>query len=221
MRRIVAATIVLMAALGLIFVWKATVIAADTPVVVLGTDPIILLLPQSPSVERVTSDLIGELDAVAAGDPDIRVSDALKRIAADVELLRAVAIAPVDMFDNREAAAMATPVYDIMLDPKRVVVTVMTIELVPGFGSTAASREHENGHALINLAVARRCAAKALADSVNEGRHGNALIDGIITLLGDSSAPVHALYHEYADHAQYGQHVRFARQALDEITGCG
>jgi len=221
MRRIVAATIVLMAVLGLILVWNATVIAADTPVVVLGTDPIILPLPQSPSVERVTSDLIGELDALAAGDPDIRVGDALRRVAADLELLRAVATAPVDMFDSREAAATATPVYDITLDPERVVITVMTIELVPGFGSTAASREHEDGHVLINLNIARRCAADALATSVNDGRQGNALIDGIINHLVDSSAPVHALYHEYADHAQYGQHVRFARQALDEVTGCG
>jgi hypothetical protein len=221
MRRIVAATIVLMAALGLIFVWKATIIAADTPVVVLGTDPIILRLPQSPSVERVTSDLIGELDGVAAADPDIRVSDALRRIAADLELLSAVATAPVDMFDSREAAATATPVYDITLDPERVVITVMTIELVPGFGSTADSREHEDGHALINLAIARRCAADALADSVHDGRQGTALIDGIIDRLVDSSAPVHAMYHEYAEHARYGQHVRFARQALDEATGCG
>ncbi len=220
MCRIVAATIVLMAALGLIFVWKGTAIAADTPVVVLGTEPIILRLPQSSSVERVTSDLVGELDAVASRESDIRVTDALQRIAADVELLRAVATAPVDMFDNRKAAATATPLYDIMLDPEMVVVTVATIELVPGFGSTATSREHADGHALINLAVARRCAADALAASVNDRRQGAALIDGIITHLVDSSAPVHALYHQYADHAQYGQHVRFARQAIDEVTGC-
>ncbi len=221
MRRFVATTIVLMAALGLFSVWNATVIAADTPVVVLGADPIILRLPKSPSVERVTSDLIGELDALAARESDIRVSDALERIGADIELLRAVATTPVDMFDNGEAAATATPVYDVMLDPERVVVTVATVELVPGFGSTAASREHEDGHALINLSIARGCAADALATSVNNGRQGAALINSVITYLVDASAPVHALYHQYVDYAQYGQHVRFARQALDEITGCG
>ncbi|MEA2000929.1 MAG: hypothetical protein U9N84_03455 [Actinomycetota bacterium] len=215
------ATIVLIAALVLLSAWNASVIVADTPVVVLGTDRIVLLLPQSPSVERVTSDLIGELDVLAGRESDIRVSDALQRIATDIDLLHAVAQAPVDMFDNRKAAATATPVYDVMLDPERVVVVVATVELVPGFGSTAASREHEDGHAMINLDVAERCAADALATSIDNGRQGSALIDGVITYLVDSGVPVHARYHQYVEHAQYGQHVRFAQQALDEIAGCG
>ena len=124
------------------------------------------------------------------------------------------------MFDSGRAAATATAIYDVQLDPEIVTIVIATVELVPGYGSTASSREHEDGHALINRRVAQRCAAEALSESVRAGYRGTGLIGSIITQLSAAGDPVHARYHEYVDRAQYGQHIRAAERALTEITGC-
>ena len=131
-----------------------------------------------------------------------------------------VATSPVEMFDNGQAAATATAVYDIQLNRDQVILVVVTVELVPGFGSTAASREHEDGHSLINRDTADRCAAQALRISVEAGFRGDRLIDSIVAELSAANEPVHARYHEDAENARYGQHIRLAEKALDDVTGC-
>lgn len=195
-------------------------VTADTPVSVLAADRIVLSLPVSPSIERIVTDLRSELAAMSESETDPRIAAALDRIGGDDELLRLVAESPAEKFDNGEAVATATPLYDVRLGEERVVVTVVTIELVPGYGSTAASRDHEDGHALINEKVAKRCSRDALRTAVESGYQGQSLINYMITLLYESADPVHTKYHTYVARAGYGQHIRYAEQALTDVTGC-
>jgi hypothetical protein len=195
-------------------------IAADTPVAVLPAADVVLLLPVSPSVDRITADLSQQLNEQAAMATDDRLRVALERAAADPDLLTRVATTPVEMFEGGEAAATATAVFDVELDPAEVTIVVATVELVPGYGNTAASRDHEDGHALINRTVAIRCAGSALAASVSSGRQGKALIDGIIGYISSASYPVHDAYHDLAAGATYGQHLAHAQRALAQVTAC-
>ena len=220
MRSLIVGVIGVAAAFVVLLALSSGRIAADTPVSVLASDEIILHLPVSPSVERIVADLHLELRDVARTATDPRVEAALLRIDADTDLLRQIATGPVHMFDNGEAAATATAVYDIQLDAERVTVTVATVELVPAYGSTARSREHEDGHALINEKVTRRCAGAALRSGVEAGFQGDSLVNWMVAELSNSGDPVHATYHRYVRNARYGQHIRFAEQALSEVTGC-
>ena len=157
---------------------------------------------------------------MANSSSDSRVEAALRRIDNDDELLRAIATSPVHMFDSGEAAATATAVYDIQLESDRVTLTVATVELVPAYGSTARSREHEDGHALINERVARRCAAGALRAGIESGLQGDLLVNRMVAELSASGDPVHDAYHSYVRNARYGQHIRLAEQALQDVPGC-
>lgn len=195
-------------------------VGVDTPVSVLAAEPVILALPVSPSVARVVTDLRDELAAVGETTNDPRIASALERAGTDTDLLQRVAESPVEKFDSGEAVATATPLLDIDLDPERVVVTVITVELVPGYGSTAGSREHEDGHALINERIARRCAGDALRTGVEAGYQGQSLINYMMVTIYDSADPVHIRYHSYVAGARYGQHIRYAEQALQDIDGC-
>ena len=220
MRSLIVGAIGVVAAFVVLFALSSGRVAADTPVSVLTADEIILHLPVSPSVERIVADLHVELEEIAAASVDSRVADALRRIAADADLLREIASGPVHMFDSGEAAATATAVYDIQLDPERVTVTVATVELVPAYGSTARSREHEDGHALINERITRRCAGVALRSGVETGLQGDPLVNWMVAKLSASGDPIHNAYHRYVRNARYGQHIRFAEQAISEVTGC-
>lgn len=195
-------------------------VGAETPVAVLAADRVVLNLPVSPSVERIVTDLRNELAAMSTATTDPRIAAALERIGTDDQLLTLVAESPVEKFDNGEAVATATPLYDVRLDEERVVVTVVTVELVPGYGSTAGSRDHEDGHALINEKIAKRCSRDALLAAVDAGYQGQSLINYMVSLLYDSADPVHAKYHSYVVRANYGQHLRYAEQALNDVEGC-
>lgn len=195
-------------------------LSADTPVTVLTADRVVLLLPVAPSVERIVGDLRQELYAVSATTTDPRIAGALDRVAAADDLLREVAENPVDMFASSEAVATATPLFDVTLSKEQVVVTAITIELVPGYGATAGSRDHEDGHALINEKIAKRCARDAFQAGIAEGYQGQALINAITSLLYQAIDPVHAKYHSHVRYANYGQHIAYAEQALQEVSGC-
>jgi hypothetical protein len=220
MRSTIIGAIGLVAAFVVLLALGSGRVAADTPVSVLSADEIVLHLPISPSVERIVADLHRELQAVAAASSDARIAAALRRIDGDDELLHAVATRPVDMFDSGEAAATATAVYDIQLEQERVTVTVATVELIPAYGSTARSREHEDGHALINERITQRCAAEALRSGVESGLQGDLLVNRMVAELSASGNPVHNAYHRFVQNARYGEHLRFAEQALREVTGC-
>lgn len=195
-------------------------VSADTPVSVLAADRVVLSLPVSPSVERIITDLRSELAGMSSEEADPRIAAALARVGSDGDLLRQVAESPVEKFDSGEAVATATPLYDVTLDEDRVLVTVITVELIPGYGSTASSRDHEDGHALINEKVAARCSRDALRTAVESGYQGHNVINYMIALLYDSADPVHAKYHTYVARASYGQHIRYAEQALRDVEGC-
>ena len=213
-----------MAILLIVVVWLVGAlgsgVAADTPVVVLAAEDPVLRLPVSPDVDRIVSDLQIEFERLAAVESDSRIASALLEISGDPDLLQSVATAPVEMFDNGRAAATATPVFSITLEPAVVTVVVTTVELVPAYGATAISREHEDGHALINRSVARRCAADALAAGVAAGYRGNSLINSMMAFMADSADPVHSLYHSAISSASYGRHLRLAEQAVAEIDPC-
>jgi hypothetical protein len=196
-------------------------VAADTPVAVLPGGDIVLTLPVSPSVDRITSDLARELRQLAASATDTRLSEALARMAANPELLRQVATSPADMFDTGEAIATATAIYDSDLDPAVVTVVIANVELVPGYRSTAVSKDHEDGHALINRTMAIRCSSAGLATLVDAGHQGERLINGLVSYLSAASTPVHEEYHNLVGGAVYGQHMARAQEALAEATACG
>ncbi len=219
MRRIVLLVVGLALALLVISV-NAKRITADTPITVIAAGDPVLLLPVSPDIDRIVGDLRIEVERLAATATDPRVAAAFYALAADEALLRSVASAPVEMFDSGRAAATATPVYDVTLDPDGVTVVVTTVELIPGYGATAISRDHEDGHALINRRVAARCAEDALVAAVEGGRQGEALIDAIIEGLSSASQSVHHRYHQYVTNTGPGMHLREAERALADVPGC-
>ncbi|MDJ0664506.1 MAG: hypothetical protein QNJ75_08085 [Acidimicrobiia bacterium] len=220
MRNLIVGAIGVAAAVVVVLALSSSGIDADTPVDVLIADEVVLHLPVSPSVERIVADLHLELVAVADSSSDSRVEAALRRIDDDNDLLRAIAASPVHMFDSGEAAATATAVYDIQLESDRVTLTVATVELVPAYGSTARSREHEDGHALINERVAERCAAEALQVGIASGLRGELLVNRMVAELSASGDPVHDVYHSYVHNADYGEHIRAAERALEDVPGC-
>ena len=195
-------------------------INVDTPITVVAAGDPVLLLPVSPAVDRIVDDLRVELERMGSAASDPRIAEALSQIADDDDLLRAIATSPVEMFDSGRAAATATPVYDVTLEPEGVTVVVATVELIPGYGATAISREHEDGHALINRRVAARCAQEAMVAALGEGRQGEALIKGLIAHLSRASEAVHRRYHEYVAAAGLGTHLREAERALADVPGC-
>ena len=200
--------------------WSSNVLSPDTPVRVLAAGDVVLHLPVSPEVGRITTDLSVEFSTAAAAATDPRIADAFRVWSQDGALLQQVATTPVEMFDSGEAAATATAVYDIQLEHDLVTVIVSTVELVPGYGSTAISRDHEDGHALINTTIAKRCAAEAFRESVGTGHQGEALIVSILKRLNEANDPVHAAYHSYVARAGLGQHIRQAERALTDVPGC-
>ena len=220
MRRLVFLMPGFVLALWLTTSWSNNILSPDTPVRVLAADDVVLHLPVSPNVGRITTDLSVEFNTAAATATDPRIADAFHMWSQDGALLQQVATTPVEMFDSGEAAATATAVYDILLEPDVVTVIVSTVELVPGYGSTAVSRDHEDGHALINRTIAKRCAAGAFRDSVDSGYQGEALINSILARLNESNGPVHATYHSYVSQAGFGQHIRQAERALTDVPGC-
>jgi hypothetical protein len=195
-------------------------VGADTRVEVLAAEDPVLNLPISPNIDRVVADLEVELQRLAAAEPDPRIAEALLRISDNDSTLRGVATTPVDMFDSGRAAATATPVYDIEIKPDLVTVVVTTVELVPAYGATAVSRDHEDGHALINRSVARRCADDALADGVHSGLRGNSLIRHMMAFISREADAVHSEYHNSLSGASYGTHQRIAERALAEVSPC-
>lgn len=220
MRRPVSLVAVIGIGLWLLVSWSNSSLSPDTPVVVLAPEDVVLRLPVSPNVDRITTDLSIALNTAATQATDTRIADALRLWSQDDQLLRQVASAPVEMFDSGEAAATATAVYDIQLDREVVTVIVTTIELVPGYGSTAISRDHEDGHALINRSIVQRCATEVFRESVEAGQQGEALINRMLARLTAANSPVHARYHSYVSLAGLGQHIGHAERALAEVTGC-
>jgi hypothetical protein len=220
MRRLVSLVAVIGTGLWLLVSWSNSILSPDTPVVVLAPDDVVLRLPVSPNVDRITTDLSIELNTAATQATDVRIAEALRLWSQDDQLLRQVASAPVEMFDSGEAAATATAVYDIQLEREVVTVIVTTVELVPGYGSTAISRDHEDGHALINRSIVQRCATEVFQDSVAAGHQGEALINNMLARLTQANSPVHAIYHSYVSRAGFGQHIGHAERALTDAAGC-
>lgn len=221
MGRLIALLVLLVSAIAAVAAVDNARIGADTPVAVLPAPDLVLLLPVSPTPERIVADLSEELRSRAAGAADEHLRSALERMAADPALLRQVATRPADMFVAGEAVATATALYDVELDPAQVTVVVMTVELIPGYGSTAISRDHEDGHALINREIAYRCARPGLEALVASGHQGERLINGLIAFLDQASGRVHDGYHRLVGGGAYGQHVTRAREALTDAPGCG
>lgn len=220
MRRALLPVIGFIGALLVVTVVNAGRLGADTPVTALAADRVVLLLPVSPSVDRIVADLRQELRSASTTTTDPRITAALDRLAGDDELLRDIADHPADMFASSEAVATATPFFDVSLSKERVVVTAITIELVPGYGSTAGSRDHEDGHALINEKIVKRCAREAFEYGIEHGYQGRALAGAMMSLLYQATDPVHAKYHSYVHYAGYGQHIAYAEKALDDVPGC-
>jgi len=199
---------------------SAARVSADTPVTVLTGDTVVLLLPIAPSVDRIVGDLRLELQSMSIAETDPRIARALQRVADNDDLLRDVATTPADMFHSGAAVATATPLFDVDLDKERVIVTTITVELVPAYGSTAGSREHEDGHALINEKIAGRCAREAFIYGIGRGHQGQGLVNTVVSLINLAADPVHARYHSYVGNAGYGQHIGFAEQSLKDVEGC-
>lgn len=201
--------------------WLHAGVTAETPVVVLVADPLVVSLPQAPSRSRVVTELESAIDTAAATEANSRIRDALLRTSEEEAMLLSIATSPVEMFGSGDAVATATPIYDISLAPDQVTIVVATIELIPGYGATAVSHDHEDGHALINAAVARRCAADVVAASLAAGYRGVRLTEAISNGLADAGSSVHEEYHQLVRYATYGEHIRYAEQALETVAGCG
>ena len=220
MRRAIVVGLSLAGGLWLLVGLLGPQVTADTPTVVVPADDVILLLPVAPPVDRIVADLSTEFLWLAATSTDSRIAESFGRFAEDHDLLRQVATTPVEMFDSGQVAATATPVFDVNLRSGQVTVVVTTVELIPGYGPTAISRDHEDGHALINRVMTQRCADDALAASLRAGRNGEAIIDGMVAFITSGADSAHELYHGYAAGGNLGEHTAHAWRALTETEQC-
>jgi len=46
------------------------------------------------------------------------------------------------------------------------------------------------------------------------------LVNSMVAYLVESSDPVHQTYHQNAESAIYGQHIRHAQRAIADVPGC-
>lgn len=189
---------------------------ADVGVRVIAADPVRLVLPINPDRNMIIAGISGELRAAADSESSPALSRELNRIAGDTEYLAWLADTGVDYFDSGKAVALAYALYNVDITKDPVVLTSVTAELVPQYGSVGYSADHENGHAFINEEVARRCGGDIVREAATAGLRGRRLEATIISELSEVGDRAHAIYHRYVNRGYVANHIRYARKAAEE-----
>jgi hypothetical protein len=189
---------------------------------VVAADPVRLVLPINPERNVIIAGISGELRAAADAESSPALRRELDRIAGDTEYLTWMAETGVDYFESGKAVALAYALYNVDITKDPVVLTSVTAELVPQYGSVGYSADHENSHAFINEEVARRCGPGIVREAATEGLRGHRLEATIITELRTVGDRAHGIYHSHVNSGYITNHTRYARQATEEavVTLC-
>ena len=190
----------------------------DVGVRVLAGDPIRLVLPINPDRNMIIAGVSGELRAAADAEPNPKLAKELERIAADTKYLAWLADTGVDYFLSGKAVALAYALYNVDISEDPVILTSVTAELVPQYGSVGYSADHENGHAFINEEIARRCGRDIVREAAAAGLRGASLEATIISELTAVGDRAHNTYHSYVNGDYITHHVKYARQAAEETV---
>jgi hypothetical protein len=190
----------------------------DVAVRVVAADPIRLVLPINPEANAIVAGMSGELRAAADAAPNRTLSRELDRIAADTAYLTWLADTGVDYFSSGKAVALAYSLYNVDITTDPVVLTSVTAELVPQYGSVGYSADHEDGHAYINEEVARRCGGGIVRGAAADGLRGGRLEATIISELRTVGDRAHNIYHGYVNGGFVSNHLSHARRAAEEAV---
>jgi hypothetical protein len=183
---------------------------------VIAADPVRLVLPIDPDRTTIVAGLTAKLAAAAAAESDPVLSRELERISDDTEYLTWLADTGVDYFASGKAIALAYALYNVDISGDPVILTSITTELVPQYGSVGYSADHENGHAFINAEIARRCGRGVIREAAAAGLRGESARATIISELRSVGDRAHDVYHSYVNGGFVSSHLRFARKAADE-----
>lgn len=216
MKLAVLAVVVLAAALVMLNRSIGPSVDPDVGVRILTADPVRLVLPINPDTSTIVAGLAGKLDAAADAQPDRALSRELERISDDTEYLKWLAETGVEYFTSGQAIALAYALYNVDISSDPVLLTSVTAELVPQYGSVGYSADHENGHAFINAEVARRCGRGIIREEAAAGLRGERLRSTIISRLRAVGDRAHNTYHSHVNSGFVSSHIRFARQAADD-----
>lgn len=210
--------LVVVAFAGLIWLNRAAGPSVDpgVGVRVIAADPVRLVLPINPDPNIIVAGISGELRAAADSESSPALSQELDRIAGDTEYLTWLADTGASHFASGEAVALAYALYNVDITKDPVVLTSVTAELVPQYGSVGYSADHENGHAFINEEVARRCGGAIVREAATAGLRGSRLEATIIAKLREVGDRAHGIYHGYVNSGYVTNHIRYARQAAEE-----
>jgi hypothetical protein len=184
----------------------------DVPVMVRTADPVRVLLPSTPKAADIEARSRIAL-TTAAGDLTGPIADEIRAIATDDEYMEWVAESGAEAFAAERAAALAYPLYSVIVTDSLVTITAVTLELLPQHFALGASIGHENGHALINETIARECGPAVVAELAAGRRRGAGLENAVENLLFDIGSDAHARYHEVVNNGVYPRYVEAAREA--------
>jgi hypothetical protein len=216
MKLAVLAVVVLAAALVMLNRSVGPSVDPDVGVRVLTADPVRLVLPIDPDTNTIVAGIVGELDAAADAELNPALSQELRRISNDTEYLTWLAETGVEYFNSGQAIALAYALYNVDISGDPVILTSITAELVPQYGSVGYSADHENGHAFINAEIARRCGREIIREEATAGLRGERLRSTIISRLRAIGDRAHDSYHSHVNTGFVSSHLRFARQAAED-----
>ena len=185
---------------------------------VVAADPVRLVLPINPDRNVIIAGISGELRAAALAESSPALSRELERIASDTEYLTWLAETGVDYFESGKAVALAYALYNVDITQDPVVLTSVTAELVPQYGSVGYSADHENGHAFINEEIARRCGPGIVREAATAGLRGSRLEVAIVSKLRSVGDRAHNTYHSRVNSGYVTNHLMYARQAAEEAV---
>lgn len=194
--------------------------SADATVRVLTADPIRVVLPIGAESGFIAARVREELNAAANRTVDPAVRTMLQELAG-AEDVTDLARVGAEKFASREAAALAYPIYFVLADTERITISVATTELIPQLPTIAVSRDHEDGHALINSQLAQRCGPPLSRHHIEAGSGGAHLEAAIANGLLGLGTEAHELYHQYVQDAAVGAHRAQALRAVDETVTAG
>lgn len=188
------------------------------PVVVYAADPVRVVLPISASENLIVGGLQDSLEERAKATANPIVREQLLRLRESKDRLDRIASRSVQRFDSGQAAALAFSLYSAEVTSEDVTIVSVTAELIPNYRGLAKSRDHEDGHALINSELARRCGPGIAHRLIARGLGGAWLENAIIVELHEVGDAAHDVYHLLVQNATLGAHQRHARAATDQIV---
>ena len=197
--------------------------APEGPVRVVTGDPVRVILPVNASAAIIEQRTIVAVTEATASASTAEMRTELELMAADAATLDWIARTGNARLVSGDAAALAFSLFRVDASGDQLTIYSITVELIPGTGGIAVSRDHEDGHAEVNDQLALRCGPELARQQIAAGAAGALLEASIEQRLESAANEAHDLYHQHVQDASLGTHVKFARDAGVEVAAlrCG